>query len=115
MCGPSGNNILPVISHSPLQWSRGRGQRPSTHRGVVSKEHGTGNNQDNELNKARDEGAVGREDTCSPSPGSNEHAEEIEHDEAKGKLVDAGDNTQTTAKFLAVGIAVVNDVNISLK
>ena len=64
------------------------------------------------MDEARDEGAVGREDTCSPPPGSNKHAEEIEHDKAKGNLVDTGDNTQTTAKFLAVGIAVVNDVNI---
>ena len=67
------------------------------------------------MNAARDEGAVGREDTCPPSPGSDEHAEEIEEDKANRKLVDCGDDAQTTAKFLAVSVTVIDDIKICLK
>ena len=115
MSGPHGNNILPIICHGPLQAARCSSQWPSAHRSIISEEHGTGNNQDNELYTARDVGAVGGEDTRPPSPSSNEHAEEIEQNKANRKLVDSGDDTQTTAKFLAVGVTIVNDFNISLE
>jgi hypothetical protein len=59
LCGPSGNNILPVIGHGPLQSTRCRLQRPSTHRRIISEEHGRGNNEDNELDEAGNEGTVG--------------------------------------------------------
>ena len=115
LCGPSANNILPVISHGPLEAAGRLSHRPSTHRSIISEEHGSGNNKDNELDEAGDEGAVGREDTRPPSPSSNEHAKEVEEDEAKGKLVDSGDDTQTTAKFLTVDIAVVDNSKIGFQ
>ena len=107
-----------VVSHHPNSvWSRARGfnSRCHAHHCIIGIEEDATNDQDDELDAAADVGAVGREDSCSPPPSSDERAKHVEGEETKGDLVDIGDNTKTRTKLLAIHVAVFHDSDMGLQ
>jgi len=83
-------------------------------RGVLAEDVGGRGDEDNELEQAGEEGAVGRDHSALLHPGSAEHEEGVEADEGEGKSVQRGDNGEAGASLLAVHITVLNQFEVGL-
>ena len=116
LCGPEHNDGVPVICNVPRDTIAHRlFQRGCAHHCVWCKEHRGADDENDKLDETTDVCAVGREDSCSPPPSANKHAEEVKDDETEGDLVNCSNNAQTRAKLLAVHIAVLNKLDVTLK
>ena len=65
--------------------------------------------------EANEESAVDRADSPSVSPGANEHEKRVEADETVDNTHEGSDQSQLRACFLAVNVAVINQLNIILE
>ena len=112
---PGHGNV--IVGHHPFS-CRSRASdfdgRRHAHHCIVGVKEDTANDHDDELHAAADVGAVGREHSCSPPPCADERAEHVEGEEAKGDLVDRGDNAKTRAELLAIQVAVLHDSDVGL-
>ena len=95
-----------VVVHGPPEAGEGVGERAATDVVVLGEEHGAGDDGEDELEHASDEGAVDGADSPSVPPGTDEHEERVKSDDAEGGTHELSDDGETRAELLAVHVTV---------
>ena len=112
---PNNKGDIEVICHVPRHAFSGIEERTSTDSIILCEHKGTNDDEDNELEEANEESAVDRADSPSVSPGANEHEKRVEADKTVDNTHEGSDQSQLRACFLAVNVAVINQLNIILE
>jgi len=102
-----------VVGHGPHECAGGRGEGAGAEvHGVAAEEEGAGDDEDSELEDAGEQGAVHAADSVSVSPGTDEHNERVDNNDAEGGSVENGNDGETGAGCLAVDVAVLDKLNV---
>ena len=103
-----------VIVHCPPEAFEGVGEGAGANVVVLGEHHSAGNNGEDELEHAGDEGAVDRTDPPSVSPGADEHEECVEGDDTEGGAHEDSDDGELGSSLLAIHVTVVVEVDEGL-